>query len=394
MMPSLESYTAVETLQQMDGQQLTHIVSRALSEPVTLAQWHVTLLGGLNSSPMAGGVYKLSGTAVTANHTPKKWCVVVKILRSPEGMTMPDGTYITREMAEDRNHFGYWQRERLVAESGLLDELPAGLTAPRFLGTTHQTETECWLWQTCLGADDKWKWAEYREAAYRLGQWQARGQAAHTDHTWLSQNWMAGWVHGPLAGIFGIVEGMNGYQHPLLSAHFAPKELDTVRQLWADRQSYLDRLADLPQTLCHLDAHRGNLCWQGEKLALFDWAFVGTGAVGEELAAFIGATLLLDYLSVDEAEKLEQAAFAGYTAGLRAAGWQGDEALIWEAYRLVLALRYAPASISSMLRTDLQPEFAAEWEAQTGKPLREILAHRAELVRFYLSRLPLEEQVV
>ncbi len=224
------------------------------------------------------------------------------------------------------------------------------------------------------------------KAAYRLGQWQAHGRMNQADYPWLSQNWLAGWVHGPLTKIFGLFEGMNGYQHPLLSAYFAPEELATVRQLWADRQHNLDRLAQLPQTMCHLDAHRGNLCWHGEQLVLFDWAFVGVGALGEELAAFIGATLLLDYLPLDEGEKLEQVAFEGYTAGLRAAGWRGDESLIWEAYRLVLALRYAPVSIASMLRTAIQPGFAAEWEAKTGKPLAEILAQRAGLVRFYLSR--------
>jgi len=51
-------------------------------------------------------------------------------------------------------------------------------------------------------------------------------------------------------------------------------------------------------------------------------------------------------------------------------------------------LRYAPASLASMLRTAVQPEFTADWERKTGKPLADILAHRAGLVRFYLSRLP------
>jgi hypothetical protein len=40
-----------------------------------------------------------------------------------------------------------------------------------------------------------------------------------------------------------------------------------------------------------------------------------------------------------------------------------------------------------MLRTVMQPDFAADWERKTGKPLADILAHRAGLVRFYLSRL-------
>ena len=80
-------------------------------------------------------------------------------------------------------------------------------------------------------------------------------------------------------------------------------------------------------------------------------------------------------------------AVAGYLAGLRAAGWAGDEALIWEAYGCAMPLRYAPVSLASMLRTAVDPPYATEWEQKTGKPLADILAHRAGLVRFYLSRL-------
>jgi hypothetical protein len=110
--------------------------------------------------------------------------------------------------------------------------------------------------------------------------------------------------------------------------------------------------------------------------------------LGEELAAFIGATLLLDYVPLADAENLEQMAFAGYLAGLRVAGWSGDKALIWEAYHCAMPLRYAPMSMASMLRTAVQPDYATEWESQTVKPLADILAHRAGLIRFYLSRQP------
>jgi Ser/Thr protein kinase RdoA (MazF antagonist) len=184
-----------------------------------------------------------------------------------------------------------------------------------------------------------------------------------------------------------MIEGMNGYQHPLLNAYFTPEELAALRQLWADRQSYLDRLAQLPQTLCHQDAHRGNLNWQGDDLALLDWSYVGAGALGEELAAFVGASLLLDYVPLADAEQLEQVAFAGYLAGLRTAGWTGDEAAIWKAYRCAMPLRYAPLTVATMLRTAVDPTYATEWEQKTGRPLADILAHRAGLVCFYLSRL-------
>jgi hypothetical protein len=391
MMPQVEAFDGKQAIAQMDVEQLEGIVSRALADSVTVTEWQITLLGGLDSSPFAGGVYKVKGQAVTSANQTRDWCVVVKILRSPEGFTMPDGRCINREMAEDQHNFGYWQREALAAQSNLFDNLPLGLRVPRFLATTFISDTECWLWQEYLPHDHDWTWDNYYAAAYRLGQWQATYQDL-PQQPWLSQDWLAGWVHGPLTGIFGMVDGINGYQHPLLTTYFAPEELTALRQLWSDRQSYLDKVAQLPQTLCHLDAHRGNLSWQGDDLALLDWAFVGSGALGEELVAFIGATLLLDYVPLADAEQLERVAFTGYLAGLRAAGWSGDETIIWDAYRCVMPLRYALVSVASMLRTAVEPEFVADWEQKTGKSLADILAHRAGLVRFYLSRLPHGEE--
>lgn len=395
MTPKMKSNAAVEALAHMDVTQLEKIVSRSLAEPITVTDWQVTLLGGLDSSPMAGGVYKVTGTActeateaaVTSANQKRDWQIVVKILRSPEGFPMPDGTCVTHDMAENQHHFGYWQREVLASQSDLFDGLPTGLRVPQFLGITPIHDRECWLWQEYLPLDKEWTWNDYRQAAFRLGQWQAT-QHSYIQYAWLSQSWMADWVHGPLTNIFGLMEGMDGYQHPLLTAYFAPEELAALRQLWTYRQTYLDRLAQMPQTLCHLDAHRGNLSWQDGELILLDWAFVGKAALGEELAAFIGASLLLDYVPLADTDQLEQVAFDGYLAGLQAGGWSGDKALIWEAYRCAMPLRYAPMSLASMLRTVMQPDFAADWERKTGKPLSDILAHRAELVRFYLSCLP------
>ncbi|NJN55788.1 MAG: hypothetical protein HC804_14215, partial [Anaerolineae bacterium] len=108
MMPQIKPYTGEQAVAQMDTSQLESIVSNSLAEPVTICDWQVTSLGGLDSSPMAGGVYRLEGTAVTRTHKTRNWCVVVKILCSPAGLIMPDGTHITPEMAEDQSHFGYW----------------------------------------------------------------------------------------------------------------------------------------------------------------------------------------------------------------------------------------------------------------------------------------------
>ncbi len=170
-----------------------------------------------------------------------------------------------------------------------------------------------------------------------------------------------------------------------MRAHFSPQELAQVRQLWAARERTLAHLARLPQVLCHLDAYRANFFWQGDTLTLIDWEFAGVGALGEEMAAFVGATLLLDHVPMAEAPQLEAVALDGYLAGLREAGWDGDAGIVWQAYRCAMPLRYALMALASMCRTTMQPDFAQHWAQKTGKPLDAILAQRADFVRFMLA---------
>ena len=44
-------------------------------------------------------------------------------------------------------------------------------------------------------------------------------------YPWLGQQWLRDWVEGPLSNIMPMMDHINGWQHPLLQAHFAPEEL-------------------------------------------------------------------------------------------------------------------------------------------------------------------------
>ena len=397
MFPKIDADQVVQQLQQMDAAELSAIVSRALGEQVRVERWQAILLGGLDSSLFAGGVYRVSGTAVAANNSQCDWAVFVKNLRSPEGLSLPDGTTLSRERAEIQDAFIYWRREAFVADSNLLSKLPAGLAAPRSLGTIQISDGELCLWQEMLPPDDHtWTWSDYREAAYRLGQWQGQTLTAqsltgqsHANLPWVSQNWLAGWTEGSLIYITDLIAGMNGWQHPLLLSHFAPDELAQLQQLWEERHTLLAQLATLPKTLCHLDAYRANMVWHDSDLVLLDWAYLGYAALGEELAAFVGATLWLDHVPLADAERLETTVFDGYLAGLRAAGWDGDVNRVWQAYRCHMPLRYAHNSLFNMLRTAVEPSFAGELEEKTKLPLADILRHEANYICFLLTRFSL-----
>lgn len=383
------SFVAPNVPALLDAASLNPVVSQALGREVTVTSWAIEPLGALDfSSPTASPVYCAKGTAIDMAQRSQSWSLVAKTFKSPEGVVLPDGFMISREMVEDERSFGYWRRELLAAQSTLPDELPSGLSTPRYY-QTGQVGDAVWLWQQELAADQTWNWAKYREAARRLGLWggsYASGQRPMPESSWLSRSWLRNWVNGVLERIMGMMSEMDLWRHPLLNSYLAPEELAQLRGLWSKREALLLSLDRLPRTISHLDAYPSNLFWQGDSLTLIDWAFVGEAALGEEMAAFVGATLLLDHLDVADGEKLEELAMEGYINGLRAGGWMGDPAQVWSAYRSSMPMRYAFMAMADMMRTVVQPGYAEDWQRKLGRPLSELFDHRASFIRFMLSR--------
>ena len=372
-----------------DAAHLNPVVSKALQMPVCVKHWTVDLLTDYahDVKPNAAGVARVHGTATTAAGEERDWSVILKLLKSPAGMIMPNGLVISQAMADDRSSFGYWRREAEAYQGGLLACLPQGLAAPACYGITASGE-QIWLWQAEAVNSAIWSWAHYRAAAYRLGTWQGpyvTGEQTLPASDWLSRSWLQQWVGLPVVKMVEQLDGWGAWERPVVRTHFSAQEIAQVRRLWEERERHLAHLGQLPQVLCHLDAYRANFFWHGDTLTLIDWEFVGAGALGEEMAAFVGAALLLDLVPMAEAAHLEAVALDGYIAGLRVAGWDGDANAVWQAYRCAMPLRYVFLSLASMCRTVMEPDFAASWSQKVGKPLEAILASRADFVRFMLG---------
>lgn len=362
-------------------------LSTLLGSPVTLRDWQAASLSlPVPGVPGTSHVQRVRGRAVVGNGRVRNWSLVVKELRSPAGAVLPNGRAFPAACVEDATSFGYWRREALFARSKLATTLPDGLSSARCFGVTD-LGNRLLLWQEDLPSNARWTWANYREAAYRLGVWQGMvvtGARPLPHQSWLAQGWLRGYCAMPLTFITDIVTQLDGWEHPVVRRYLAPDELAELQRVWQEREATLIALDALPQTWSHLDAHRGNLFWRGDDLVLIDWSFSGRAALGEELAGFIGGTLLLDQVALRDAAQLEAVAIDGYTAGLRDTGWWGDTAVVEQAYRTALPLRYALMSLASMLRTATESDHGREWSEQAGKPLPELLHQRAAFIRFVL----------
>jgi hypothetical protein len=88
-----------------------------------------------------------------------EWSLILKVLHPPED----------RGQSSD---WGYWRREADAFQSGLVDDLPGGQSAPRCFGVIEHGDETCWIWMEDLQDDigPKWPLEHYGVAARHLGQ--------------------------------------------------------------------------------------------------------------------------------------------------------------------------------------------------------------------------------
>jgi hypothetical protein len=181
-------------------------------------------------------------------------------------------------------------------------------------------------------------------------------------------------------------------QHPLVQRSLPSDIVAATLGLWANREQFLTAPAQLPQTLQHSDAGRKNLFlrWsdagQAETVAI-DWGWLGTGAVGSELAPLVAAAPLwfMDVQPEDLSE-LEHIAFAGHLEGLREAGWGEDARLARLGYTASVAPRFAP--LLGWFELAASDEDGKAWlQSFYARPLDEVADQIAAIRRFALGRV-------
>jgi hypothetical protein len=75
--------------------------------------------------------------------------------------------------------------------------------------------------------------------------------------------------------------------HPLVGRIYPADLSAELKNLWKCRDILLAALDRLPQVLCHHDAFRRNLFLRSGRLLAVDWAFLGVGPLGAELAPLV-----------------------------------------------------------------------------------------------------------
>lgn len=368
---------------------LTTAVRRALREPAAaLMDWMVTPLAHRVINQVTGGLWRVSGAALVAG-TPVAWSLVLKVLR----LAAAD---VASEFAPSTipSHWNYWRREALAYSAGLLDNLPAGLVAPRCLLVTEPAVGEVWLWLEEIAGTPATDWpiARFALAARQLGQFQgmyAAGKQPLPDEPWLSRDWLRAWAPDEAGVALDLVHDPAAWRHPLLHSLLPANAAVTVAWLRRERDALIARVERAPRTLCHFDLWPRNLFSRptpqaGDKTVLLDWSQAGIGGLAEDCANLICDSVWMQTVDGQALPAFERVVLAGYQAGLHDAGWAGDWHEVCAVYAVVAALRFG-LLVDRVLAMARDEAGYAELERRYQRPAQAVISDRALVVAHALA---------
>lgn len=305
---------------------------------------------------------------------------------------MPTGT------ATQPTDFNYWKREALAYQSGLLDDLAPGLVAARCYGVGEQPDETVWLWLEDIKGEPgaTWPLSRYALAARHLGRSQGPylTDRALPDKPWLSRNWLRQWRAHRLVSVrneanIALLSNHDTWQHPLVRRAYPVPVGEQILTLLHESISLVDAVEHLPQVLCHLDFYSRNLLSRrtpggDEQTVALDWAFAGIGGIGEDAGQLTATSAGFGDVPPEQFPELDRHVFAGYLAGLREAGWQGDWRLARLGYCAHAAARWLPHAIMP-IAVALDESKHVRWEEFYRRPIGDAVEHMGHFIRFMIS---------
>ncbi|HZX07400.1 aminoglycoside phosphotransferase family protein [Kribbella sp.] len=198
----------------------------------------------------------------------------------------------------DPRHHAYWERQALVAESGVVACTP-GLRAPACTGVQRDADGITLR----MAYTPPYDWSPEALAA-ALGRFAASSVA---EPAWGARD--------VLRDRLRTVERRGGW------AALGGLSTPAIAELWRRREAALDVLDALPRVPTHGDAHPVNLLGRdGDEVVAIDWEQFGLGPAGFDLGyLLLGTDAPLDAVVEDGAARCGAVLVAAYTGVSRAA---------------------------------------------------------------------------
>jgi hypothetical protein len=234
--------------------------------------------------------------------------------------------------ARDPRRWNYWAREGLAYRHRLVNAFePAGIAAPALLAADHGDDAIVLVVEFVDGrSGDEWGIEDYALAAGALGRAQGRfltGMPA-PNPPWLSRSFLRQYSSEKPVD-WSLLDDDEAWAQPLVRRNFPPELREAALWLHASRSRLYGIAESLPRTLCHLDFWTKNLIMRPDgTVVLLDWAFVGDGAIGEDIGNLVPDAAFDHFVAAESLPVLEAAVVSAYMDGVADAGWRGDPRIV------------------------------------------------------------------
>ena len=228
--------------------------------------------------------------------------------------------------------WNYWRREAEVYSSGLNASYgQAGLRGPRTLRVVERDRASVAIWMEAVQGSHGSQINDFllSELSYRLGRaqgaWNVEGRPLPP---WASKRFLREYTGSKTLG-WALLDSDEAWSQPLVARCF-PKELrEGANRLHRDRDWLLAVMEHSPRTFGHLDVWPNNVIFADDgDHVLVDWAFVGDGALGEDVGNLVPDAVLDRFVRAERLPALANLSLERYLDGLSDAGWNGDERLV------------------------------------------------------------------
>jgi hypothetical protein len=268
---------------------------------------------------------------VTLRHNPLN-----AVTANVERITYADGrTAVRKELrrpvseegpwaaSTDPRHWNYWRRELEVYRDDELRQrlADAGLVLPA-AQVDERADGAIVLMEDIAGTPGThFSLAEHAALARACGRWQAYPAA---ERSWTSTGFLRDYSTTRDVP-WHLMTDDAAWQQPLIRDTWPTGLRRAWTALLTHRDELLDLVATLPRARCHLDFWVSNVIQRPTgALALFDWSFLGDGALGEDIGNYIPDAVFDLFWPVERMRELAETCIANYLDGLHEAGWRGD----------------------------------------------------------------------
>lgn len=257
------------------------------------------------------------------------------------GTNAPDTPAEWMGSAQPR-HWNYWQRESLVYQNDLREQLrESGIRLPELLSSRDTADDKIELILedvqgrsgVALTLDD------YALVCRSWGRAQAKLFTTAWKTVWTSNRFLRDYSMSKPVN-YQLLYDESAWLQPLIVDNWPNKLRDQLIALYENRNELYEIVESSMRVPSHLDFWPNNVIVDKAGIVVpIDWSFYGDGAVGEDISNFIPDAVFDGFVGPDTLPEMERFLFNAYLDGLDAGGLNLNPAEIVKSFH-ACAVKY------------------------------------------------------